>query len=451
MNGAHPEVRLRTAAFYGDHALTLAFPAGWEVRTFWPATPVPLMDAQIGAALERPVGQPPLRLLAQGKSRPLILVDDLTRPTPVERVLPFVLRQFEEAGVPRNAVTVLMATGTHGAGLPGGVARKVGREVAASCRLLTHDHLRNVVKIGRTSFGTPVWANREVVASDLVLGIGGIYPQHPHWFGGGSKLALGVLGERSIARLHFRHGTMTTVYGLENDFRRDLDEIASMIRLVTSVSLHVDADRQIVRAVSGDHLRYYQEAATFSKHAFSAPLPTGFDVVIANAYPVDTSLTFAVFKGMTPLVNAPRNASRVLIAACSEGGGHHGLFPLLDVPKFHHQRQRIRRVLSMKPAAVRQKVANRLRARLRNRGGPSAPGSGPAHPVLLHRPAESEASLPPDLPGLMLLPSWSDVLDTVKREQGHGKPLRVAVYPCSPLQCLDLEPLARHSSSDEGP
>src|SRR6266700_7977235 len=96
--GSHGSL-LRTAAWYGDRPLTLDFPDDWDVRVAWPNTPPPLSDGQIAAALDNAVGQPPIRELARGKSRPLVIVDDLTRPTPAGRILPFLLRQFEEAGI----------------------------------------------------------------------------------------------------------------------------------------------------------------------------------------------------------------------------------------------------------------------------------------------------------------------------------------------------------------
>src|SRR5437773_317830 len=125
---------LRTAAWY-DEELTLTFPNDWDVTCYWPRTPPPLSGRQILDALERPVGQPPVRELARGASRPLVIVDDLTRPTPASWVLPPLLRQFEEAGIPAKDVTILMATGAHGPPPPGAMERKIGPEAASGCHL----------------------------------------------------------------------------------------------------------------------------------------------------------------------------------------------------------------------------------------------------------------------------------------------------------------------------
>ena len=90
------------------------------------------------------------------------------------------------------------------------------------------DRAGDLVALGRTSFGTPVLVNRLVAGSDYVLGIGGVCPQHSTGFGGGAKLALGVLGRRSIRQLHYGHPSMSGALDVDNDFRRDLGEIARM-------------------------------------------------------------------------------------------------------------------------------------------------------------------------------------------------------------------------------
>jgi lactate racemase len=426
---------LRTAAWYGDRPLPLELPAGWRVTTLRPSTPPPLGDAEIAGALERPVGQPPIRELARGRSRPLVVVDDPTRPTPAGRVLPVVLRQLADAGIPAGAVRVLVATGTHGPPRPAALAAKVGPEAAAACRLLVHDHTRGLARVGRTSFGTPVLVNREVLASDLVIGIGGVYPQHSTGFGGGAKLALGVLGKRSIVALHYRHPSMAGSYQVHNDFRRDLDEVAAMIGLHTSVSVHVDADRQPVRVACGDHRRYYDEAVAFSLRAYRAPRPGDADVVVANAYPIDVSLTFMRSKGLIPLLLARPGASRLLVSACSEGVGHHGLFPFVDAPRWQRPLH-LARTVAARPGAVPARAARRLRAALAGRraGGPPAAAR---HPIWLHTPGRQPADLPAEIPGMTVVASWPDALARVEQEQGGRRDLEVAVYPCAPLQVLD--------------
>ena len=439
--------RLRTEAWYGDREIELGLPGGWEVSVHRPRTPAPLSDREIDEALRHPVGQEPIARLARGKARPLIIVDDLTRPTPAAPVVAAVLRQLGEAGIPASDVTILLATGTHRGTSRDAPVKKVGRDAAAACRVLVHDDAQDLAKLGRSSAGTPVLVNRAVIASDYVLGVGGVYPQHSTGFGGGSKLALGVLGRRSIARLHYGHPSMEGSYETENDFRRDLDEIAALIGLRTSVSAHVDADREIVRLVCGDHRRYYADAVAFAREAYRAPLPGDADVVIANAYPIDVSLTFMRSKGVIPLLHAKPAASRVLIAACPEGVGHHGLFPFVPDPRRWRYRHMARRARAQPDVAARKLV--RRAARTLRRLAPASAGerrvpagrAGPeaaARPITLYAPGRAPGELPSNIPGMTAVYSWEQVLERIAQEQHARGDLGVAMYPCAPLQVLDL-------------
>ena len=447
--------RLRTAAWYGDREIELAFPDGWEVAVHTPRTGPPLADADIDEALRHPVGQEPIARLARGRSRPLIVVDDLTRPTPAARVIPAVLRQLAEAGIAADDVTILLATGTHVGATREAFAKKIGHEAAAACRLLMHDDGGDLAKVGRTSFGTPVIVNRAVVDSDIVVGVGGVYPQHSTGFGGGAKLALGVLGRASIARLHYGHPSMEGSYDTDNAFRRDLDEVAALIGLRTSISAHVDADRQIVRLVSGDHERYYADAVAFAREAYLAPLPGDADFVVSNAYPIDVSLTFMRSKGIVPLLHGRPGASRALIAACPEGVGHHGLFPFVPDPRrwrYRHMARRARAQPGLVPAKLAKRAARmpgKVRRGLRGGGGP-APAAGPpapSRPIWLHAPGTPPASLPVNLPAMTVVAAWEDVIERVRREQDGRDDLNVAVYACAPLHVLDLAAAAGSTSA----
>jgi lactate racemase len=432
-------VTVHTAAWYGDESFDLRFPAEWDVVTHWPQHAPPLSDDEIAAALENPVGQPPIRELARGKTRPAIVVDDLTRPTPVARVLPAVLRQLEDAGLSPNRVRIIIATGAHPHVSDAAIAKKVGERTAEKCRVLVHDDMDNLVRVGRTSFGSTVLANREAVESDILIGIGGIYPQQTLRFGGGAKLALGVLGRRSIINLHYGHGAGKTAYQLDDSFRQDLAEIARMIGLETTISVHINAIREVVRITSGDHRVYYEDAARFARDQFLTPIARDADVVVANAYPIDLSLTFA-HKSMAPLLYASPSATKVLVSACSEGVGFHKIFAYVAEGRFERLRRSGRvswympRIVPAKAVARLRRKGKRMLSAARRRG---ADTSGKR--IWLYPPGRARSTLPPNIPDLAPLYSWDEVLEQISKDHASDS-LRVVVYPCAALQVLDLPP-----------
>jgi lactate racemase len=433
---------LRTGAWYGDNLVELEIPENWNVTVLWPKTPSPLTENQIDEALDKPVGQESIKSLCKEKKRPLIIVDDLNRPTPTEAIIKRLLTYFQNAGILLENVSILMATGTHGKPVAGAIAKKVGVKAGSSCRLLVHDCFKGNLKIGKTSFGTPVYVNRTVYESDFVVGVGGIYPNYTAGFGGGTKLALGVLGVQSIFDLHHRHRSVGWgSLGVESDFRKDLNEIARMIGLNTAISLQVNADREIVRIDCGDTEIYYPEALSFCNQAFGTPFFPDADVVISNAYPNDLSLTFARMKGFFPLMNCCSTASRVAIASCSEGVGLHNLFPFFRAPRFHRVKQLVRLIRAHGFLGVSVRAIRYLRAKTLafSDAGSSGKGNASKNPVLLYRPGKNLVDLSVDTLGIVQKSDWSEVLRAIQEEQGIQKQLKVVVYPCAFLQFPNKE------------
>jgi hypothetical protein len=172
-------------------------------------------------------------------------------------------------------------------------------------------------------------------------------------------------------------------------------------------------------------------------------------VVVSNAYPIDVSLTFMRSKGIIPLLHGKPGASRVLIAACPEGVGHHGLFPFEPNPRrsrYRHMARRARAQPGVIPAKLARRAGRVARGLRPGAGGGDVPAgtashAGPAaplRPVWLHPPGRAPGELPVNLPGMTAVYSWDEVIARVAREQDGRGDLRVAVYPCAPLHVLDL-------------
>ncbi|HET9180166.1 MAG TPA: lactate racemase domain-containing protein [Terriglobia bacterium] len=445
---------LRTAAWYGDREIRLDFPPSWEVKVLSPDTPPPLTEQEIIEKLEHPVNQPSFRKICEGKSRPAIIVDDLNRPTPAGRVVPLLLQRFREAGIPAQNVTVVMATGTHGQPMPDAMLKKIGPEAASSCRLVAHDCFRDVKRIGRTTLGTPVFVNQNILDCDLVIGVSGIYPNHTAGFGGGSKLALGILGIRSIYHLHFRH--LPASWGgdaVRQPIRRELDEIAGMIGMKTVISLMIDSHREVIQIYCGDPREYFHEAVAYGRNIFRACHPPDADVIIANTYPDDLSLTMARMKGFVPLRHPGNGASKVAIASCSEGPGLHNIFPFVNLPPHYRTRHMLRRLSVISLDELSAKGRSYLKRKFWDRTGKmriaDATSNGNSHhtnhPVWLYRPGNQTERLPSSAPGINLVNNWSAVVEAVQREQAGKDRLKVLLYACAPLQVPEC--VAQHEAA----
>ncbi len=437
-----PEARsLRTGRWHGEEAFELAWPADWSISVRWPATPRPLTEDEIGDALDRPIGLPTIGDLGRGRRRPVIIVDDCSRPTPAAGVIDALLARLEAAGLRAGDVTIVMATGTHPAPGPDALHRKIGSTAAASCRVVVHDDLRDCVSVGKTSFGTPVVIDRVVADADLLIGVGGVYPNNTAGFGGGSKLALGILGRQSITHLHEKHAPAG--WGSDGGplaFRRDLDEIAAAIGLAAQVFVHVDEEARAVRVRFGDGRACYPDEVGWAAETYRVAGPGDADVVVANAYPNDGTLVSAWQKSLVPLRLARHDASRVLLASCPAGPGGHGLFPLVDRRSVVERARRKASVMS--PV---QFASAAMRSIGRRRSGRSVPFAWPIH---LFRPGSGPKPDLPAIPGLRDVASWEAAIATIRAQHPGTDALRVVVYPCAPLQVPEAVPEPARASTE---
>ncbi len=152
------QVRIRTNAYFGDDEITLTFPDSWrvtEVRMAGHDRP-PLTDQEMRLALQSPIGTPRLSDLARGKKQVCILFDDLPKPTPTYRIVPFVLEELHLGGITDDQIRFVCAPGTHRPLNTTELAAKLGREIVERYPVYNHSIWENLVNVGTTGRGTPV-------------------------------------------------------------------------------------------------------------------------------------------------------------------------------------------------------------------------------------------------------------------------------------------------------
>jgi nickel-dependent lactate racemase len=152
-----------------------------------PAPPLEDPTAAVRAALANPVGRPPLAELARGKRSACVVISDITRPVPNPILLPPLLATLEEAGVPRDGITLLNATGTHRPNTPEEFVQMVGPQVAASYRIVNHvaTDLDTHRYLGETKRGVPIWVDSRFLDAELKLSCALIEPHFMAGYSGG--------------------------------------------------------------------------------------------------------------------------------------------------------------------------------------------------------------------------------------------------------------------------
>src|SRR5579863_3346039 len=123
---------------FGREGLGVDLPRGYgyQVLECPPIAALPDAVRAIEDALDDPIAGPPLAALAAGKKSAAISVCDITRPAPNPVTLPPLLKRLEAAGIERDNITILIATGLHRAATDAEIRQIVGEPVAARYRVL---------------------------------------------------------------------------------------------------------------------------------------------------------------------------------------------------------------------------------------------------------------------------------------------------------------------------
>ncbi|HKK49632.1 MAG TPA: lactate racemase domain-containing protein, partial [Alkalispirochaeta sp.] len=98
---------------YGRDGLSVDFPetpgfVGVLEPRHQPALTNP--DLTVRETLADPIASAPLAEVARGRTNAAIVVSDNTRPVPNTLLLPPILNTLEAAGIPREKITILIAT-----------------------------------------------------------------------------------------------------------------------------------------------------------------------------------------------------------------------------------------------------------------------------------------------------------------------------------------------------
>jgi nickel-dependent lactate racemase len=330
LTGAGAQVQAEFA--FGKTGLSVSLPDGRDYTVIESRSAGPLADADaaIAAALDRPIGSPPLASLAAGKRTAAISVCDITRPAPNSVTLPPLLERLHAAGIPVEGVTILIATGLHRGATDAEMRSIVGAEIAARYRVVNHDAraFAQHQPLGHTRRGTPVYIDKRFLQADLHITLGFIEQHLMLGFSGGRKLiAPGLAAQETIKVIHsprFMREPMATEGEMErNPLHAELLEIAGMARHDFILDVTLTQQRQISGVFAGHPVQAHAAGVDFLRSTSLSPLSGLADAVITSAAGHPLDLTFyQTAKGITAAQHVVKPGGRILLlGACAEGIG----------------------------------------------------------------------------------------------------------------------------------
>lgn len=278
------------------------------------------------AALRNPIGCQPLADWIGREARVCIVFSDITRATPNERLIPWLLDEIRSVDPVR--VTLLNATGTHRPNTPEELEHMLTPAVVRNYRVLNHDcqDSSSLVTMGTTRTGIPARLNRHWVEADVRIVTGFIEPHFFAGFSGGPKgIVPGVAGLDTIMSNHGAHhiGDSRASFGITegNPLWEELRDIARRPGPAFLLNVTLNERRQITGVFAGDLVAAHRAGTKFARESAMQRVDRLFDVVVTtnSGYPLDLNLYQGV-KGMSAGVRILKPGGTLILACeCREG------------------------------------------------------------------------------------------------------------------------------------
>jgi nickel-dependent lactate racemase len=266
---------------------------------------VPVKEA-VQECMRHPIGSAPLSEKVHPGDHVCIVAADITRAwNRTSEFMVHIVNELNAAGIPDQDISIVFAQGTHRAHTAEEDRTVVGEEVTRRISLYQHDchNQDELVRVGTTSFGTPVDLNKHVVEADVVIVVNGILPHLFAGFGGGRKMILpGVAGWETIQKNHAHALSPVIGEGINpatanralshNPVNLDMLEGMEMCRPDFLVHSLINSEGQICGFVGGDPYEAWLEGTRRVMANSAAVIDSKADVTIACAggYPKDLSL-----------------------------------------------------------------------------------------------------------------------------------------------------------------
>ena len=321
---------------YGRNAVNFSFDAGqFSLVSDTATSEKPLADFEVGAALDSPIGLPPLDEIVDSDDSVLIVVSDATRPTASAQVVNLLVRRLVQIGVPPAQLAVIFATGIHRPVTEQEKVELLTPFIVQRVQVLQHDAYdpSKLISFGATESGVEVELSSALQKYSRVILTGGVSFHYFAGFTGGRKsICPGLASAETIKATHmlaldFASGARKAGVGTGlldgNAVHDECERIAELVEPAFGINTIVDESRRAVKLFCGDWRLAHRAACEDYLDRHSVRLPEKRDVVIASCggFPYDINLIQA-HKALDMASHACKDGGTiVLLAECSDGLG----------------------------------------------------------------------------------------------------------------------------------
>ena len=253
-----------------------------------------------------------------------IIVDDYTRSTPTSKILSFLLPALEDAGIQKDKVFFMFASGSHRLMTEKEKRARLSDEVFENYRSMDHHFFdkKHLVKMGSFDDGAPIYINKHVVEADMRIAIGTLVPHMPAGFSGGAKMLLpGVAGEDTVHHMHVV-GALDPkqAIGITNTLPRKLMEaLAKTAEPFAILNVILNAEDAPVGIVGGHYIEAHRRGVEIAKKTYFIEIHESVDLLVSDTRNHDADMTQAN-KGLFSAALAVKEGGEILLVTnCPDG------------------------------------------------------------------------------------------------------------------------------------
>ncbi len=283
--------------------------------------------SRIEEALQHPIGSQKLSDLVGNGRKIVVMVSDITRPSPTQKLLPPLLDELAQSGVCDKDIKIIFGMGIHRSHTREEQKALVGQQIYNRIECIDSNK-EDYINIGKTFRGTPINICRSVVEADVRICTGNIEYHYFAGYSGGAKAIMpGAVNYDSIKYNHSFQLESGAVTGrLEgNPVREDIDEIGRLLEISFILNVVLNEKKQVLKAFAGHYLEAHRAGCKFLDSLYNISIPRPADIVVVSpgGYPKDINL----YQAQKALDNASHVVKPggyiILVAECSEGYGEH--------------------------------------------------------------------------------------------------------------------------------
>ncbi len=283
-------------------------------------------------AIETPINSKGFSEFLGDAKKVLVIVNDATRPTPTSRVVKVLFDDLK-----KTDYNFIIATGAHR-----GPSQEEYIQIFGDVypevkdRIIVHDARKQeeMVFLGNSTNGTPMWVNKAGVEADKIIIISSVEPHYFAGYTGGRKSYLpGIAGFDTIEKNHkLALASEARALALEgNPVHEDMvDAIKTVKQEIFSIMTVLDKHHKVYATCAGHINDSFYAAIDRANEVFCAPLAEKADIVVSVVkFPQDIDL-YQAQKGIDNAKLALKeDGILILVAKCRCGIGGKAFADLL--------------------------------------------------------------------------------------------------------------------------